>query len=317
MRKAIQFIINSSEITAGTRGASLGPFAILTAARKQSKTLFNPNTVQYLPNQNHVLDLAPEPSKAKNIQGYSQLFGDIVETVGSVIKDGKFPFVIAGDHGSAAATVSAMKIAEPTKRLGVIWIDAHADLHSPYTTPSGNMHGMPLSIPLDSDNLECKVNELSSDIVEAWDKLKNYGNISPKISPDDLIYIGVRDTEEQEDFLINKLNIKNFTVAEVEQLKAKEVARQILAKLSACDWIYLTWDVDSMDPKLSSYGTGTPVENGLQPDEVKLLILELLQSPKIGCFEVVEVNPCLDDKVNRMAEIALDVIEESVNVLSK
>ncbi len=317
MSKKLQFIINPSEITAGTRGASLGPYAIMTAARTKRSSMFSQIKVRTIPNQNEVLDKAPELTKAKNIDSYTVLFKDIVSEVTSVLNANEMPIVLAGDHGSAAATVSALKIAAPEKRLGVIWIDAHADIHSPYTTPSGNMHGMPLSIPLGLNNEACQVNDLPVDIIKAWDKLKEFGGITPKIEPQDLIYIGVRDTEEQEDYLLDKLRIKNFTVDEVRKSTPQAIAEEALKQLIDCDWIYLTFDVDSMDPQLSSYGTGTPVEKGLSPEEAKMLILHLLQSKKVGCFEVVEVNPCLDDKVNKMAEIALDVIEESIKTLSE
>lgn len=316
MSKEIQIIINSSEITAGTRGASLGPYAIITAARKNNSPLFGSYNIHTVPNQNHVLDQHVETSKAKHIHAYSILFKDIVNEVVTTIKANNFPLILAGDHGSAAASVSALKLAHPDKRLGVIWVDAHADLHSPYTTPSGNIHGMPLSIPLNYDNLDCKINELPSEVENAWNELKNFGEIAPKINAEDLIYVAVRDTEEQEDFLIEKHQIRNYKVDEVRALTPKKTAESILNDLKDCDLIYLTWDVDSMDPEHSSYGTGTPVQNGLYPDEVKVLLLQLLQSEKIGCFEIVEVNPCLDDKTNRMAEITLDVLEESLKVLS-
>lgn len=316
MNKELHFLINSSEITAGTRGSSLGPYAIMTAARKNRSTLFSRYKQTTLANQNAVLDSNPEQTKAKNIKAYSILFNDIVKEVSESVKANEFPFILAGDHGSAAATISALKISCPEKRLGVVWIDAHADLHSPYTTPSGNMHGMPLSIPLNSDNLDCKVNDIPTEISTLWNELKNAGEIAPKILPEDLIYVGVRDTEEQEDYLIQKWEIKNYQVDEVRTSTPEKIGDEILNQLKACDWIYLTFDVDSMDPDLSSYGTGTPVKNGLSINEVKSLILHLLDSGKIGCFEVVEVNPCLDDKINRMAEITLDIVEDSIKVIS-
>jgi arginase len=287
----------------------------MTAARKQNKTLFSQYKLSTLANQNHVLDTNSEQTKAKNIKAYSVLFQDIVSSVSKIITANQFPVVLAGDHGSAAATVSAMKIAAPEKRLGVVWIDAHADLHSPYTTPSGNIHGMPLSIPLNSDNLDCQVNEIPNEIASLWNNLKSVGGIAPKILSEDLIYVGVRDTEEQEDYLINKWNIKNFTVDEVRNSSPEKIGDEILRRLSACDWIYLTFDVDSMDPDESSYGTGTPVKNGLKANEAKQLILHMLKSGRVGCFEMVEVNPCLDDKGNKMAEIALEIIEESIKII--
>ena len=95
-------------------------------------------------------------------------------------------------------------MAYPDKKLGVIWIDAHADLHSPYTTPSGNMHGMPIACSIGEDNMEKAQNKLDDDTIEYWEKLKNLGGICPKINYSDLVYIALRDFEPAEDFLIKK-----------------------------------------------------------------------------------------------------------------
>jgi arginase len=100
-------------------------------------------------------------------------------------------------------TISGIKV-YPTKRLGVVLIDAHADLHSPYTSPSGNIHGMPLSAALGEDNFDCQVNEINPDTAQRWEDLKNIGVHGTKISPENLIYFGVRDTEEAE-----KARLKN------------------------------------------------------------------------------------------------------------
>ena len=88
-----------------------------------------------------------------------------------------------------------IKQADPNKRLGVVWIDAHADFHSPYTTPSGNMHGMPLAMVTAMDNEACEVNDVEEETEALWERIKAIGGRGPKISPKDIVFIGVRDTE--------------------------------------------------------------------------------------------------------------------------
>ena len=88
---------------------------------------------------------------------------------------GNFPLVLSGDHSSALGTISGVKAAYPEKRLGVVWIDAHADIHSPYTSPSGNIHGMPLAAAMSDDNLDCQINEVKDETFDLWEKMKNIG----------------------------------------------------------------------------------------------------------------------------------------------
>lgn len=317
MHKELVFIINTSEITAGTRGASLGPGAIMTAIRKQEKTLFGDHQVIVLKEQNHLLDLPTKYKFAKRIDGLVEVYKELNVEVSSVLKDGKFPFVLAGDHGSAGGTIAAIKSTYPDKRLGVVWIDAHADMHTPYTTPSGNIHGMPLATALNEDNVPCKKNEILGETGELWQELKNIGGIAPKINPEDLVFIAVRDTEEQEDAMMNRLNIKNFTVNEVTQKGEELVLSEIENKLSACDLIYVSFDVDSMDPDATSYGTGTPVKEGLSINQANNLLKGLAENKKTCCIEFVEVNPCLDEKRNKMGEVAADLVMELDEILKK
>lgn len=315
MQKEITFIVNRSEITAGTRGSSLGPDAIITAARAKNSIFFSEHEMHYLPDVNHLLDLPIKHAFAKRIEGVKQVYDAISEKVLSELKGNHFPIVLAGDHGSAGGTIAGVKKAYPEKRLGVIWIDAHGDLHTPYTTPSGNMHGMPLAIALSEDNLECRKNDVPKETVELWEELQNLGGKGAKIRPEDLVFIGVRDTEEEENAIFSRLSLKNFKVEEVNELGAEKIAEKTLKYLDACDIIYISFDVDSMDPKATSYGTGTPVKNGLIPKQAKQLLNILGSNPKTVCIEFVEVNPCLDEKLNRMGEIAFGLIESLVKTL--
>lgn len=315
MEKEITFIVNRSEITAGTRGTSLGPDAIVTAARAKNSTFFKDFEMLNLPNVNYLLDRPTIYPYAKRIDGLIQVFEEVSETVSKELKTNHFPIVLAGDHGSAGGTIAGIKKAYPKKRLGVIWIDAHGDLHTPYTTPSGNMHGMPLAIALNEDNLECRRNNVPEDTVVLWEKLKNIGGEGAKLNPEDLVFIAVRDTEDEEDALMKRLSLKNFKVEEVNEFGAEKIAERALEYLKNCDLLYISFDVDSMDPKATSFGTGTPVRNGIMPKQARQLLNILGKSEKTVCVEFVEVNPCLDEKLNRMGEVAFDLIESLVKTL--
>ena len=169
---------------------------------------------------------------------------------------------------------------------------------------------MPLAAALGIDNFDCQVNELTSSTQEHWDDLKNIGVKKTKILPENLVYFGVRDTEEAEDKLIEKLNIRNYKVEEVRYRGLEICVEEALAKLSNCDMIYVSFDVDSMDCDLISFGTGTPVSRGFDQYEIIDIINQILKTNKVICLEVVEVNPLLDTKGNKMAEIAFQVLEE-------
>jgi len=315
--KDIQLIINSSEITAGTRGASLGPDAVITAARKKGSFFFGDYPIMRIQDENQMLDDEVKYPYAKRIQGLVQVFERISTAVKLTLDNGMFPYVLASDHGSAGGTIAGIKAAFPNKRLGVIWIDAHGDLHTPYTTPSGNMHGMPLATALGDDNLECKSNDPNEDIIQYWTKLKNTGVEGAKIRPEDLVFIGVRDTEEQEDAIIKRLGITNHKVESVRSEGTQAIIQKCLDQLHDCDMIYVSFDVDSMDPELTSYGTGTPVANGITPEEAKEFLCAFGEEEKLVCMEFVEVNPCLDNKQNRMAEITFDLFEAAANSIKK
>lgn len=310
MSKTIQFIINPSELGAGTRGASLGPFAIQAASRTLGNTLFSDISWEVLPDLNHLLDRPIIFPLAKRIDGMHQVYQTVSAALQSHILANRFPFVLAGDHASAGGTLHGLKAAYPDKRIGVVWIDAHADLHSPYTTPSGNLHGMPLATGLGVDNLPCQRNHVDIETSLQWSQLK-----SNSVRFSDLIYVGVRSTEPEEDAVIEAEQITNITVETLRSLGVQNILAQINHQLNACDVLYVSFDVDSMDPLETSFGTGTPVSNGLTVQEAQSLLEGLCRSPKLVALEFVEVNPTLDDKKNKMAEIALELITNCTRTL--
>lgn len=309
----IKIIEVRSEIGAGTRGASLGVDAIKVAALDFMSSFFVNFPSERLKTENNLLYEPVTSPYAKRIKGVLTMYERVSQAVEQTMKSGLFPVVLAGDHSTAGGTIAGIKMARPEKRLGVVWIDAHADLHTPYTTPSGNMHGMPLAAALDTDNTDCKVHNIDKDTTDLWEKLKNIGNIRPKVNPEDIVFIALRDYEKEEEHIIKKHGIKVIPVQEVRKKGVESVVRSSLLHLNKCDDIYVSFDVDSLDSSISR-GTGTPVSNGLKEKEAEDLLAAFMQNHKICCFEVTEVNPTLD-KENLMAEIAFNILQRSVNIL--
>jgi arginase len=314
MIKNIKFVEVKSEIGAGTRGASMGIDAIKVAALDYGSNLFSQIPAVEIPNENKMLYEQIGSLYAKRIKGVVKIHERLVSELGSIYRAKQFPIVLAGDHSSAAGTVAGIKAAFPKSKLGIIWIDAHADLHSPYTTPSGNMHGMPLSAILAEDNMACKINKPDKETIDLWNKLKKVGGISPKITYKDLVYIAVRDIEPEESYLIKKHKIKTFTTNEVKRNGVEKIARDALAHLTHCTHIYVSFDVDSMDSSISK-GTGTPVRNGITEKEAGSLCVRLIQNEKVCCFEITEVNPTLDYR-NLMAENTFEILQKVISQIT-
>ncbi len=311
--RTVKLIEVKSEIGAGTRGASLGIDAIKIAALDFMSNFFVHCPSEKIEVENQLLFEPIKSPYAKRITGITNIYERVSKAVSDCIKSHFFPVVLSGDHATAGGTIAGIKMAKPKSKLGVIWIDAHADLHTPYTTPSGNMHGMSLATAIGEDNEEMKVHDLDEKTARQWDHLKNLGKIFPKVLPEDVVIVSLRDYEKEERSLIEKHGIKIITTNEIRRNGPESVSRKVLRYLSDCTDIYVSFDVDSLDSSISK-GTGTPVGNGLREREAEDLISKFMQNRKICCFEITEVNPTLD-KENLMAEIAFNILQRSVNVL--
>ncbi|HEY9342834.1 MAG TPA: arginase [Hanamia sp.] len=311
--KNIKIIEVPSEIGAGTRGASLGTEAIKIAALDFMSNFFVHFPSEKIETENHLLFEPIHSPYAKRISGVLTMYERVSKSVKDSMKNNFFPVIISGDHSNAGGTIAGIKAAKPNSRLGVIWIDAHADLHTPYTTPSGNMHGMPLAASIGEDNEESKVHEPDEKTKKQWDQLKSFGKMEPKVLAEDIVFIGLRDFEKEEKHLIDKYGMKVITTNELRRKGPENVVRAALRFLTECTDIYVSFDVDCLDSSISK-GTGTPVSNGLKEREAEDLISKFMQNRKICCFEITEVNPTLD-KENLMAEIAFNILQRSVNVL--
>jgi arginase len=309
--KGINIIEVKSEIGAGTRGASLGIDAVEIAALDFGSNFFKQfPTVQVQTENNALYEPARTPF-ARRIKSIYQVCERVAAEVKRCLTSDLFPIVLSGDHSSAAGTIAGIRQAYPQGRIGVIWIDAHADLHSPFTTPSGNMHGMPLSVALGEDNEILKINNPDETTREYWEMMKRLGGSSPMVRYNNLVYVGIRDFEREEDYLIKQNKVRIFTTDEINAFGTDKVGREILAAIEPCEHIYISFDVDSMDSSISK-GTGTPVPNGITEKQAASLILRLMQNEKVRCFEITEINPTLD-KENLMAENAFEILQKVTN----
>ena len=313
MRDArFKLVTAESDFGAGKQGASLGPQALIEELKKSDFDQVDIyNYVRLVPRQ---IDSATDTPHGKNIEVISEYQSRICENISELMQVGKVPFILSGDHSSANALVSGVKDHYANSRIGVIWIDAHADLHSPYTTPSGNIHGMPIAALMGDDHKEMGRNEPKEITKKLWQDMKRLGRkrISPKIQGRDIVFIGLRSTETEEERIIKKEQIKTFRPDDIRHIGIEQVLQQSLQHLRNCEYIFISFDVDSLDSSISM-GTGTPVTDGLNLEQAQYLMRETLKLPNLAGFEITEINPQLDE-VKPMhkiiAQLLLDVFKK-------
>jgi arginase len=308
----IKIIKNRSDIGAGTRGSDMGIDAIEIAAINQNNDFFHRHPHVDVKTHNESIYHKNTNNFAKRIEHVKEQCQRVADAVKDTISSGAFPIVLSGDHSSALGTISGIKAANPEKTIGVIWIDAHADLHSPYTSPSGNIHGMPLAAAMNMDNITAKINDPVELTTKYWDELKNLGIAGSKIVPSHLVYFGLRDFESAEKQIIDQNEILFFEVEETREKGLEFCIQKAITQFNSCDQIYISFDVDSLDCDRVSYGTGTPVPIGFSSSEIKELLAQFIATKKVCCVEFTEVNPLLDNKGNKMAETAFEILDQLV-----
>lgn len=309
-KNTIQVIGVKNDAGAGTRGARQAYEKLLAYDAQQPAPILNnnPTNITHYPNND-----VPTPF-AKHLGALNQTFDTIQNAVYATVTNKCFPLIIAGDHSNATGTIAGIKRAYPISKIGVIWIDAHADLHTPYTSPSGNVHGMPIAASLGIDNLENQKNILDERTKKLWEVTKNIANIQPKITAQDLVYIGVRSTEKEERAFIKAHNIQQFSTQQIRSTGGEKVANLVLNYLSNVDKIYISFDVDVLDWSLSK-ATGTPVENGVFFKEALRLIKTLSKSNKLVAFEIAEINQSLEPQNEKMLEMGYAILKNVIQNL--
>ena len=217
----------------------------------------------------------------------AQICQDIYREGKDAISENRFPLFIGGDHSIAIGTVGGVSHGSP---IGLLWIDAHGDFNTPETSPSGNIHGMPLSI-------------LTGD----GDKsLVNIGRDGAKIDPENIVLMGLRDLDEKEKQRLNNSDITVFTMRDIDEQGISSVLNKALMKFVHLKKIHLSLDMDALD-SVEVPGVGTPVAGGLTYREAHLLMEILSDTGKLASMDLVELNPILDNK-NKTADLAVELI---------
>jgi arginase len=286
------------DLGADRRGVDMGPSALRIADLKLKLETLGYNiidsgdiNIQIKEKQkvsNQKLKYLPEILKTCKI---------LARKVEKVLDQGRFPLCIGGDHSMAIGTIAGISsyCRKNKLTLGVIWIDAHSDMNTEETTPSGNIHGMPLAASLGLGN----------------DKLVNLLGFSPKLEPENCAMIGIRSIDYLEKVNVKKLKIPVYTMSDIDKLGIHRIIVKVLKQFrEKVDHIHISFDLDSVDPSVAP-GVGTPVPGGLSYRETHLLMESIAECGCMSSLEVTEINPILDDK-NRSALFASDIVASSM-----
>ncbi len=203
------------------------------------------------------------------------------DAVMKAMAEGSLPVMIGGDHAMAAGSIAGLALARKAHgRIGLIWVDAHPDLNTPDTSPSGALHGMPVAALLGMGD----------------DDFKNLGGDKPVLRPEHVCYIGIRDIDPDEKSLLNRLPINSFPMKDIKKGGVKAAFDRAMASLAGkVDYLVLSLDMDVFDPK-DAPSVGTPVQGGFDRQELLDVLADLARSRKIDLIEVAEYNPTLKGK---------------------
>jgi arginase len=229
--------------------------------------------------------------EARDLEAVRSVCEEVARRAEAIVSDGLFPIFLGGDHSIAIGTVSGVAQGRAGARTGVIWLDAHADFNTPETSPSGNVHGMPLATLTGRGH----------------PSLVEIGGPAPSVRAEDVVLIGLRSLDLEERNLLREAGAKVYTMKEIDAYGVARVVRQALKDLSHLDRVHLSFDLDALDPEVAP-GVGTPVRGGLTYREAHLVMELINEAGIVTSLDVVEVNPILDVK-NGTAALAVELME--------
>jgi arginase len=234
--------------------------------------------------------------RARYLAEISKASKTLATAVQGVMRRGQFPLVLGGDHSIAVGTVSglAAHARSKGKTVGVLWVDAHSDINTPATSPSGNVHGMPLAALLGLGPAA----------------LSGIGGRFRKVAPENVALVAIRSVDEGERTHLRKLGVHVYTMADIDRHGIHIVMEKAIENVTnGTGLVHVSFDLDAVDPSLAP-GVGTPVKGGLDYREAQLIMESLADAGVVSSLEMVEVNPILDER-NRSAEFALELIESA------
>ena len=285
------------DLGAGRRGVDMGPSAIRIAGigdclRQLGHTVVDEGDLSIRTQEEQRI----RDPKAKYLPEITRVVSVLAQKVDRVVSGGEFPLVLGGDHSIAIGTISGVAAfaKRNRKKLGVFWIDAHSDYNTPESSPSGNVHGMPLAVCTGLGPRE---------LVQVKGDFR-------KVDPRHVAIIGLRNVDRGEKANLHKKGLKIYTMEEADKYGIHRVMKKALAEVAAkVDYLHVSFDLDSVDPVYAP-GVGTPVKGGLDYREAHLIMEMLAESRKMTSLELVEVNPILDTR-NQSAEFAVELVQSA------
>lgn len=287
------------DLGAGRRGTDMGPSALHVAGLVPALQRLG-HDVHYVRSIGSPSFEASSPgsSNARFLPEITEVVRALAEQTEAAVACGRFPLVLGGDHSIAIGTVTGMVRAMRRRgqRLGVIWVDAHTDMNTPETSPSGNIHGMPVSCLL-GDGPE----SLTSGLIDG----------EPALRPEDVVLVGIRDVDRREAETVRRKGVRAYTMSELDSRGTAVCFREAIEGLmSRTDGLHLSFDLDGVDPA-EAPGVGTPVPGGLSLRESHLLCEMAAQTGRLMGMEMVELNPTRDVR-NKTGELARWLIESAL-----
>lgn len=286
MTQIVRVIGVAMDLGQARRGVDMGPSALRYAGLNERLRQLNYSLEDYGNIETPVRDTLPERG-LDYLPAVVKTCGAVYEAGREAIAAGRLPLFLGGDHSIAVGTIGGVSHEAP---VGVLWIDAHGDFNTPDTSPSGNLHGMPLAT-------------LLGDGAESW---VNLGRPGPKLAAQDVVLLGIRDLDSAERLRLRASDITVYTMRDIDERGLARVAQEALAHLSHRPRLHISLDMDSLDPS-EAPGVGTPVPGGLTYREAHLLMELIADCACVGSVDVVEINPILDNR-NHTAKIATELL---------
>ena len=291
--RSVALIGASLDLGSGRRGVDLGPSAIRYAGlaariERLGRQVFDRGNVE-----GPVAEAtAVGNERVRFLEPIKQACERVAQLVTQSVEEGLQPVVLGGDHSVAIGTLGGLaRVYGPG---GVLWIDAHGDLNRPETSPTGNVHGMPLAAALGFAGPEFES--------EAW--------TFPAVSPNRVALVATRSLDPAEADLLSELDVEVYTMSDVDRLGVERVIRQALAHIAGPGFVHVSLDMDALEPDIAP-GVGTPVRGGLSYREAHLAMELVAESGLAGSLEVVEVNPILDQE-NETAKLAVELVASAL-----
>jgi arginase len=293
-RRCVRLVGVPMDLGAGRRGVDMGPSAIRVAGihealRRLGHDVRDDGDVGVPAPESR----GPGESNAKYLATIYHVCNRLRLRVRRALDAGETPVVLGGDHSIAIGTISgvAEHFRERGQGFGLIWVDAHADMNTPETSPTGNVHGMPLAVVLGMGPPD----------------LVRIGGFAPKVARENVALLGIRDLDEQEKRIVDESGIHVFTMRDIDERGMRAVAAEAIAHAThGTAGFHVSFDLDGLDPSVAP-GVGTAVKGGIDWREANLLLEMVADTGAMTSLEVTELNPVLDVR-NQSGEVALDLI---------